>query len=176
MPCESVSATQFEQTQLIMENAGLPAYEISNHAKPGNESLHNLTYWQYGDYVGIGPGAHGRIQQGDQKIAVKRIANPENRRQQVVAKSHGTQEKTPLTSTEVVEEMILMGLRLRRGIDLVALQHQTRQPVSSLINENALADFISAGLMKKSHHQLKATRAGRQRLNAIMPKLLDRVC
>ena len=176
MPCESVSATQFEQTQVIMENAGLPAYEISNHAKLGSESLHNLTYWQYGDYVGIGPGAHGRIQHGNQKIAVKRIANPENWRLQVVAKSHGTQEKTPLTSAEVFEEMILMGLRLRRGIDLATLQNQTRQPLSSLINENALADFISAGLMKKSHDHLKATRSGRQRLNAIMPKLLDRVC
>ena len=176
MPCESVSATQFEQTQVIMENAGLPAYEISNHAKPGSESLHNLTYWQYGDYVGIGPGAHGRIQHGNQKIAVKRIANPENWRLQVVAKSHGTQEKTPLTSAEVFEEMILMGLRLRRGIDLATLQNQTRRPLSSLINENALADFISAGLMKKSQHHLKATRSGRQRLNAIMPKLLDRVC
>ena len=176
MPDEIITARQFEQTQVILENAGLPAYEISNHAIPGRESQHNLNYWQYGDYVGIGPGAHGRIQRGNQKLAVRRIANPENWRQQVMAESHGIQEKVTLTSAEIFEEMMLMGLRLRRGIDLAALQDKTQQPLFNQINENALTDLISAGFMKKTPYQLKATRAGRQRLNAIMAKLLDRDC
>ena len=176
MPDESISAGQFEQTQGILENAGLPAYEISNHAKPGHESQHNLNYWQYGDYVGIGPGAHGRIQHGNQKLAVRRIASPENWRQQVMVESHGIQEKVQLTSAEIFEEMMLMGLRLRRGIDLASLQDKTQQPLFNQINENALANLISAGFMKKTPYQLKATRAGRQRLNAIMATLLDRDC
>jgi len=176
MPEEAIAAAQFEQTQIVLDTAGLPAYEISNHAKPGGESRHNLTYWQYGDYIGIGPGAHGRIRQGNQKWAVRRIANPENWREQVTAQNHGVQEKVPLSASEIFEEMMLMGLRLKRGVDLAALQDQTGQPLQNQIDESALADLISVGFIKKTNRHLKATRAGRQRLNAIIPKLLDRDC
>jgi len=106
-------------TQDMTESAGLPAYEISNHAAPGGESRHNLLYWRYGAYAGVGPGAHGRlVLPGGQRIATASERNPERWVEHVETAGHGFTEETPLTLSEQADEMLLMGLRLTEGIDI----------------------------------------------------------
>ncbi|MFM5950546.1 MAG: coproporphyrinogen-III oxidase family protein, partial [Novosphingobium sp.] len=114
---DDAAADLFELTRQLAEAAGLPAYEISNHARPGEESRHNLTYWRYQDYCGIGPGAHGR--RGG--VATVRHRKPENWLSAVADKGDGLAEERRLSSGEQASEALLMGLRLREGVDLAAL-------------------------------------------------------
>jgi oxygen-independent coproporphyrinogen-3 oxidase len=100
----------------------MPAYEVSNHARPGAESRHNLTYWRYGDYAGIGPGAHGRLSQSKVKLATATERNPEAWLESVERQGHGMIEQEMLGYDEQADELLLMGLRLREGIDLVRWQ------------------------------------------------------
>ena len=113
------SAVLYEATQEITAGFGMPAYEVSNHAVPGAESRHNLTYWRYGDYAGIGPGAHGRLTTGRSKIATATERKPEGWLQLVEEHGHGMIEQEVLGNDEQADELMLMGLRLREGIDLV---------------------------------------------------------
>ena len=113
------SAVLYEATQEITAGFGMPAYEVSNHAAPGAESRHNLTYWRYGDYAGIGPGAHGRLTTGRSKIATATERKPEGWLQLVEEHGHGMIEQEVLGRDEQADELMLMGLRLREGIDLV---------------------------------------------------------
>src|SRR5690606_31430131 len=110
-------------TQEITARHGMPAYEVSNHARPGAESRHNLTYWRYGDYAGIGPGAHGRLTRGPGKIATATERRPETWLDLVENQGHGMVEQEQLGRDEQADELLLMGLRLREGVDL-ARWHQ----------------------------------------------------
>jgi oxygen-independent coproporphyrinogen-3 oxidase len=112
------SAALYEATQEITQGFGMPAYEVSNHARPGAESRHNLTYWRYGDYAGIGPGAHGRLTRGGNKIATATERRPETWLEQVEAQGHGMVDQEILGLGEQADELLLMGLRLREGVDL----------------------------------------------------------
>jgi oxygen-independent coproporphyrinogen-3 oxidase len=109
-------------TQELTESAGLPAYEISNHAAPGEESRHNLLYWRYGEYAGIGPGAHGRLRIGGVRHATATERSPETWASSVEEVGHGMKERTPLSRREQADEMLLMGLRITEGLDLERLQ------------------------------------------------------
>src|SRR5204862_5406843 len=114
---EDCAATLFELTAEKTASAGVPAYEISNHARPGQESRHNLTYWRYGDYAGIGPGAHGR------RLGLRTVRHrkPENFMSAVGRNCNAIAEEAPLSATEAADEALVMGLRLAEGIDAEAL-------------------------------------------------------
>jgi putative oxygen-independent coproporphyrinogen III oxidase len=117
MPDEDLAADLFELTQELTTKAGLPAYEISNHARPGQESRHNLLYWRYGEYVGVGPGAHGRLLLGNQRHATATEKLPFEWKKKVDARGHGMVTDDILTWEEEGDELLVMGLRLREGID-----------------------------------------------------------
>jgi oxygen-independent coproporphyrinogen-3 oxidase len=116
-PDEEVGRALWDVTQEMMEEAGMPAYEISNHARPGGESRHNLVYWRYGEYAGIGPGAHGRLIGTQGRLGHSTVKHPETWLTQVEAKGHGLSEEEVLSAEAQGDEFLLMGLRLREGID-----------------------------------------------------------
>ena len=118
VPDGELSGELYELTQTVTTAHGLPAYEVSNHARPGAESQHNLTYWRYGDYAGIGAGAHGRLTMPQGKVATANERNPEAWLASVTERGHGMIETTPLETSEQADELLLMGLRLREGMDL----------------------------------------------------------
>jgi coproporphyrinogen III oxidase-like Fe-S oxidoreductase len=118
IPDQDAAAELYEITQAVTSAAGMPAYEVSNHAQPGAESRHNLTYWRYGDYAGIGPGAHGRLTSGGRKFATATHRTPEDWLKLVNEQGHGMVDRDALETDEQADEMLLMGLRLREGLDL----------------------------------------------------------
>ncbi|MDM9619328.1 coproporphyrinogen III oxidase [Rhizobium sp. AC44/96] len=122
VPDGEQSALLYEATQEITEREGMPAYEVSNHARPGAESRHNLTYWRYGDYAGIGPGAHGRLTRGNAKIATATERKPEAWLDLVERGGHGMLDEEVLGYEEQSDELLLMGLRLKEGVDLARWQ------------------------------------------------------
>jgi oxygen-independent coproporphyrinogen-3 oxidase len=122
VPDDDQSALLYEATQDITAAEGMPAYEVSNHARPGAESRHNLTYWRYGDYAGIGPGAHGRLTRGATKLATATERKPEAWLELVERDGHGVLEQEQLGFEEQADELLLMGLRLTEGVDLARWQ------------------------------------------------------
>jgi len=172
LPDDAIGGDLFEATQEILGAAGLPAYEISNHARPGAECRHNLAYWRYADYVGIGPGAHGRMTEGAQKLATRRFRAPETWLAAVEQKGHGIQESVPLSPEERREEMLMMGLRLTQGIGRAAFRRETGEDFAEAIDRARLADLVDGGFLTLDPDALTATAAGRQRLNAVLTRLI----
>ena len=171
LPDEETAAALYELTQSRLEAAGLPAYEISNHARPGAACRHNLIYWRYQDYVGIGPGAHGRITEGGAKIARRRMSGPEAWLEAVERDRHGTAESTAVTGRDRVEEALMMGLRLTEGIDRSTFAAVAGADPIEAIGEARIAPLVKAGFLIVSESHLRATPAGRQRLNAVLERL-----
>lgn len=149
--------------------AGVPAYEISNHARSGQESRHNLTYWRYQDYAGIGPGAHGR--RGG--FATTRHRKPENYLKAVEARGHGIQEQRLLPANEQLSEALLMGLRLVEGIDLGALATRYNVPVERLIHEQKREHLTQLELIWTEGTCIGVTAKGLPVLDAILAELVD---
>ena len=172
LPGEDEAARMFEQTQARLEAAGLPAYEISNHAQPGAACRHNLIYWRYQDYVGVGPGAHGRFAEGDAKRATRRASGPENWLALVESQGHGTAESSAVTGQDRVEEALMMGLRLADGIDRALFASVAGADPVEALGEARLAPLVRAGFLDVQPRHLKATPAGRQRLNALLERLI----
>jgi oxygen-independent coproporphyrinogen-3 oxidase len=167
IPGSELAAGLYELTQEICEAAGLPAYEVSNHAAPGQESRHNITYWRYGDYLGVGPGAHGRLSAGSMKIATAGIRAPAEWYAQVQSLGHGCAERFELSSQEQAEEMVLMGLRLSEGLDLERLKAETGYALA--LGETASLE--EDGLLIREGFRIRVTPAGRLVLNAITATL-----
>ena len=159
------AAALYELTAERTAAAGLPAYEISNHARPGEESRHNLTYWRYGDYAGVGPGAHGRRL----GARTERHRKPENFLSAVARNGHGIADQQPLTPIEAAHEALVMGLRLAEGIDAAALADRFRLP--------AIVDWVMVDRLTRSGHlartdgKLLATPAGRLVLNRVIAEI-----
>jgi len=166
------AASLFAVTEEATAAAGLPAYEISNHARPGHQSRHNLTYWRYGDYVGVGPGAHGRLGPAAKRHATVQQRKPEAWLCAVEAAGHGTAEKTPIDPAAQVEEMLLMGLRLTEGVDLAQVAERTGVVAADLIDRQALSDLLDEGLAWQNGERIGATKRGRPVLNALLAHLL----
>jgi putative oxygen-independent coproporphyrinogen III oxidase len=162
------SAVLYEATQEITEGFGMPAYEVSNHAAPGAESRHNLTYWRYGDYAGIGPGAHGRLTRGRNKIATATERKPEDWLQLVEEHGHGMVEQEVLGYDEQADELLLMGLRLKEGIDLVRWQDLSgREP-----DPDREQFLIEHGFIERlGNSRLRCTPAGMLILDAVVADL-----
>jgi len=171
LPGEDEAAAMFEHTQTRLAAAGMPAYEISNHARPGAACRHNLIYWRYQDYVGVGPGAHGRFAEGGAKTATRRASGPEAWLEAVERNGHGTAETTSVAGRDLVEEALMMGLRLADGIDRATFASVTGADPVEALGEARLAPLVAAGFLETADARLRATPTGRQRLNALLERL-----
>jgi oxygen-independent coproporphyrinogen-3 oxidase len=153
----------------------LAAYEISNHAEPGEESRHNLLYWRYGSYAGVGPGAHGRMLKGDARVATSTERGPEAWAERVEANGHGIREQDSLSAAEQADEMLLMGLRLDEGIDLAAMARRFHRAPSIATVEDlvqqGLVEIVGAPLRGDAPPRIRAAGEGRFILNALVLKL-----
>ncbi|MGY6551861.1 MAG: radical SAM family heme chaperone HemW [Erythrobacter sp.] len=165
---DDAAADLFALTQAMTAKAGLPAYETSNHARPGEESRHNLTYWRYQDYCGIGPGAHGRRGQA----ATVRHKKPENYLNAVAQNGHGIAEHRLLPVREQAAEALLMGLRLAEGIDLAAMASRFAFGPHDLINPAALKQQIENGLMWQDEARIGVAPDGRALLDALLAEVV----
>ncbi len=172
MPDEDTQATLYEATREMLGAAGLPAYEISNHARPGAESRHNLTYWRYGDYVGVGPGAHGRLTVDGNKLATRAHRAPEIWLDRVAAQRHGAHPDEPVGITERRDELLMMGLRLTEGVSRARLRDELGADVDGLLDNRKLGRLVEAGFLRLDDERFSATPAGLQRLNAVLASLL----
>jgi oxygen-independent coproporphyrinogen-3 oxidase len=162
------AADLYQATQALTAKHGLPAYEVSNHAMPGAESRHNLTYWRYGDYVGLGAGAHGRITGDRGKIGTANHRSPEDWLTHVENIGHGMESEELLTPDSQADELMLMGLRLREGMDLARWQELTGR---SLLAEKE-AFLIDHGLIERlGNARLRCTPAGMMVLDAVVADL-----
>lgn len=167
LPDDDRAADMYDLTQEICTAAGLPAYEVSNHAAPGEESRHNLIYWRYGDYIGIGPGAHGRISREGQKQATEAHSAPAH----WLAGAGSDAAEAPaivLDPCDQASEYLLMGLRIVEGIDMARFEKLAGQPVS----EPVLADLESLGLIIRDRGFLRVTSRGRPVLDSVIRALL----
>ena len=172
LPDDDLAGALYEATTDLLGGAGLPAYEISNHARPGAESRHNLAYWRYQDYLGLGPGAHGRISIGGEKFATANHRAPETWLAAVERDGHGTAQRTRLLAEERREEMAMMGLRLAEGIARDRFRVETGSEFEAAFDRHNLDHLIAGGFLELDGIGLRATAAGRQRLNAVLERLL----
>ena len=160
-----MGAALYELTDAMTSAAGLPAYEISNHARQGQESRHNLTYWRYGDYAGIGPGAHGR------RLGMRseRHRKPENFLSAIRRNAHGISEDALLTPAEAADEALVMGLRLREGIDAEAIAQ--RFGVAAIVNWQRVDRLVGSGHLTRVDDRIALTAAGRLLLDWILAEI-----
>ncbi|MEP2958450.1 radical SAM family heme chaperone HemW [Parasphingorhabdus sp.] len=161
-------ADLFDLTQEMTTAAGLPAYEISNHARIGEESRHNLTYWRYGDYIGIGAGAHGRRL----KSATERHKKPENFLSAIQRNGNGLKVEQALSPDVRAAEALMMGLRLAEGLDLAALEAKTGLAIAEMIDSQEVSKLAEIGLVERTGDQLTITSRGMPLLDAILPKII----
>ncbi|MDB5690619.1 MAG: oxygen-independent coproporphyrinogen oxidase [Sphingomonas bacterium] len=162
------AADLFDHTRAATAAAGIPAYEISNHARPGEESRHNLTYWRYGDYLGVGPGAHGR--RG--RTATLRRKKPENWLAAVASSGHGMEPEEPLAPETRAMEALLMGLRLAEGVDLARIAAESGVSVDRLVRADAVARLARMGLIEQTGTRLHVPERGMLLLDAILPEVV----
>jgi len=172
LPGEELAADLFEQTQAMMEDAELPAYEISNHARPGAACRHNLTTWRGDDYLGIGPGAHGRLTGDGGTRATERYPAPEAWLKAVEKGGHGMRRAETIPPDDRVQELVMMGLRLTAGMDRKEFERRTGVALEDVIDAAALTRLTDGGFIELTAVSLRATRAGRLRLNAVIAALL----
>ena len=174
----ALAADHLSLYQATAEEAGrfgLAVYEVSNYAAPGGESRHNLAYWRYGDYAGIGPGAHGRItlpSEGMALFATRRHRAPEPWADRVERDGHGTVEQSRLEPTERAREMLLMGLRLTEGIDPVRFAARTSMPLEAALDPSVLRQALDEDYLAWRDTSLTATPAGRLRLDALLAAIM----
>lgn len=161
----------FLDTDEILAGRGLARYEVSNHARPGEEARHNLAYWRYGDYAGVGPGAHGRIARDGSILALRQVRDPAAWLQAVEARGSGAEAAEPLAPSEAAREMALMGLRLAEGLDGDALARRTGVTLADAVRGDRVARAEAAGLCERSGGRLRATAAGLPVLDALVREL-----
>jgi oxygen-independent coproporphyrinogen-3 oxidase len=177
MPAEDESAAILETTGEVLGAAGLTAYEVSNHARPGAECRHNLTYWRYGDYVGVGPGAHGRLTlagedgtPGD-KLATRQHRAPEAWLEAVERDGHATRTRTRLAPEARLAELVMMGLRLAEGVSRAAFRRETGREPEQALDARRLGALIEGGFLELDAAGLRVRAAGRARLDALLARL-----
>ncbi len=166
-PTDDRAADLYDVTQELTERAGLPAYEISNHAAAGHESRHNLLYWRYGEYAGIGPGAHSRLADGENRRAMIAEKHPETWRELVTRDGNGIVADSAVMPADQASEYLLMGLRISEGIDLERYAALAGRDIDS----SKIAGMKSMGLIKRQGSRLMATADGRKLLNAVIAEL-----
>jgi len=168
LPDEDLARALFDATQEIAEAAGLPAYEVSNHARPGAESRHNLVYWRYGEYAGVGPGAHGRLVTPEGRRAQATERHPEMWLTQVESEGHGLIENAPLSAEEQGDEFLLMGLRLREGVDRARFEALSGRA----LKQRQIDDLAAEGFIEEDETgRIRVTRDGAPLLDSIVADL-----
>ncbi len=172
LPDEELSAEIYDLTNDICADAGLPSYEVSNYAKAGEESRHNLTYWQYGDYLGIGAGAHSRMTYEGKTYASSQFKKPEKYIMAVDSQSHASEFCDLLDAQMMAEEMIMMSLRLRRGLSYKDFKSRIGQNLENFINKEILEALEQDGYLIQSSQSLKLSEKGVPLLNHILGKIL----
>lgn len=174
---EEKSNQLYDSTQKVMNLAGLPAYEVSNHAKPGSECIHNLLYWYGEDYLGLGPGAHGRLtmKKGNgllETVAIQEIRNPKKWLDSVRFRRGGTQKRKTLRFEERLEELVLCGLRISEGIDAERFYRVTGRYLFDYLREERLEKLIKGGFLNKTPSNLSLTQSGLRLFNSVIRELL----
>jgi putative oxygen-independent coproporphyrinogen III oxidase len=172
IPEEELAGDLYEVTKGVMEEAGMPAYEVSNHAAAGQESRHNLTYWRYTDYAGIGPGAHGRLTLNDTKQATRGHRAPDVWLQKVLENGHGGHDFESLSTRDRFIECLMMGLRLKEGVPIERLEREGNTAFPDLIAASKIQALKEEGLIAFDGDILKVTDQGMQRLNGVLNYLL----
>jgi putative oxygen-independent coproporphyrinogen III oxidase len=168
IPDDDTGRALYDATQDVCDARGLPAYEISNHARPGGECRHNLVYWRYGEYAGIGPGAHGRLDVEGRRYATAAEKNPEQWLALVEARGHGIVVDETLTRTEQADELLLMGLRLAEGIELARYADVAGKP----LDPERIAELAQGGMVETTpERRLRVTAAGFPLLDAVVADL-----
>jgi putative oxygen-independent coproporphyrinogen III oxidase len=167
IPGDDLAADLYDLTQELTDKAGLSPYEVSNHASAGHESQHNLLYWRYGEYVGVGPGAHGRLHDGARVVATATEKHPETWRELVAKQGHGITLSEDIPPAAQAREMLLMGLRVSEGIAL----DRYAALAGEAIEAKRIAALSDLGLVQHDGLQLRATQAGRRILNAVIQEL-----
>jgi putative oxygen-independent coproporphyrinogen III oxidase len=173
LPDDDTAGALYEMTRARLAAHGLADYEISNYARPGAESRHNLVYWTYGDYLGVGPGAHGRLTRDGTKHATRQAKAPETWLARVADGGDGMVETTPVARDERLTELTMMGLRLAAGIPRARFRRELDAEPEALFDAKTLAWMVDADLLTLDDEGLRATAAGRQRLNALLVRLLS---
>ena len=172
LPDADTAASLYDATEEECARAGLLAYEISNYARPGQESRHNLAYWRYRDYAGIGPGAHGRVTVGGSLRATRRHRAPESWAERVERSGHGLTADYPVAAEERAREALLMGLRLAEGVGLTWFATRTGRRLEQSVNAEVLSRCIEEGYLTMTPDRLSATREGRIRLDSLLAALV----
>ncbi|WPZ35540.1 radical SAM family heme chaperone HemW [Thalassobaculum sp. OXR-137] len=176
LPDDDGAADLYDATQEILGAAGLPAYEVSNHARPGHECRHNLVYWRYQDYLGIGPGAHGRLSTGAPgapKTGTRIHRAPKIWLERVARDGHALVDDIPIPRDEAVMEAVLMGLRIDEGLTADRFRHLFGAAPTSLFERQALDTLADAGFLEIDGGGIRATAEGRARLDAVTSRLLQ---
>ncbi|HEX4532836.1 MAG TPA: hypothetical protein VH000_01285, partial [Rhizomicrobium sp.] len=169
IPDEDAAVALYEATQELTQDAGVPAYEVSNHARTGAESRHNLLYWRYGAYAGVGPGAHGRLDIGGERLATSTERLPERWREKVTREGNGYVEMQKVQRADAAREHLLMNLRLSEGIDLAAYEKRW-----NIALDSARIDALTHdGFLTRNSNTIAATPRGRLVLNSVIAALAD---
>jgi putative oxygen-independent coproporphyrinogen III oxidase len=168
LPDEDTSRALWDVTQEVCAAAGLPAYEISNHARPGHESRHNLLYWRSHEWAGVGPGAHGRLDLSEGRVALSTEKQPENWVALVEAQGHGMVARDTVGAEEQGDEYLLMGLRLREGIEFTRFE----ELAGRALDQRRVDELIKDGLIERlGNDRLRVTSAGMPVLDAVVADL-----
>lgn len=171
LPDDDLAVELLEIADSETRKAGYPAYEVSNHAGPGGECRHNLACWRGEDYIGIGPGAHGRVRIAGRRCATDQIPEPSAWLDAARRSGHGTRNAVPLNRTERVEELLITGLRLVSGIDREAFRRAGGREPEELLDMGRVSAIAREGLLRLDGRGLRARRVGRLRLNALIAAL-----
>jgi oxygen-independent coproporphyrinogen-3 oxidase len=172
LPDDDLAAALYEATAEEAGRFGLLPYEVSNYARPGSESRHNLAYWRYADYAGIGPGAHGRVMVGGRLLATRRHRAPEPWAERVEAQGHGTTHEDAVAPPERAREALLMGLRLAEGIDEAWFAARTGLALDEAIDGAVLAQGIAEAYLERAGGRLRALPEGLVRRDALLGALV----
>ena len=172
MPDDDDAADLYALTQSMTAAAGLPAYEISNHARPGAASRHNLIYWRSGDWVGVGPGAHGRLTDHGVTVARRQEKAPETWLSAVERQGHATAEVLEVGRRERIEEVLMMGLRLTGGLSDKAMRRAAGVSLDQAVEPERRARLVASGHLAPMDDTLCLTPEGRPLLNSVLRELL----
>jgi oxygen-independent coproporphyrinogen-3 oxidase len=172
LPDDELAAALYDATAEEAGRFGLLPYEVSNYAVPGSESRHNLAYWRYGDYAGIGPGAHGRVTVGGRLLATRRHRAPEPWAERVEAQGHGTTHEDEVAPLERAREMLLMGLRLSEGVAAGRFAARTGTRLEEALDARVLEQALAEGYLAFEGGVLRALPEGRKRLDALLAALV----
>lgn len=173
LPSNDTSANMYEWTNEFLKEQNYYSYEISNYAQQGNECLHNLAYWNYNEYLGIGPGAHSRLHNNNHINAIMMLHKPDKWLQNIDRKGHGIQINSSLSQGELIEEIVMMGTRLKEGMSLDTFHKLTGINFDNILHTKNFSHFLKCGLVFKNNTHFGLTGSGLLLHNYLIPRLIS---